>query len=102
MKLRSSVVYLIECPGCSASYVGQTVRHLQTRFAEHRSAKQPVGAHFMTCVGVRPELEDVKVLDSTTRGTAFLMTLEALHIDHRAPALNTKDEFRSRTLTLKF
>ena len=30
--LRSGNVYQIDCPGCNARYVGQTVRHLQTRF----------------------------------------------------------------------
>ena len=33
--LRSSVVYLFKCRCCSASYVGQTTRHLHTRVSEH-------------------------------------------------------------------
>ena len=33
--LRSSVVYLFKCRCCSASYVGQTTRHLHTRKSEH-------------------------------------------------------------------
>ena len=33
--LRSSVVYLFKCRCCSASYVGQTTRHLHTRISEH-------------------------------------------------------------------
>ena len=31
-----------------------------------------------------------------------LMTLEALWIDEVKPNLNTKDEYKSRTLTIKF
>ena len=33
--LRSGVVYLFKCRCCSASYVGQTTRHLHTRVSEH-------------------------------------------------------------------
>ena len=35
--LRSGVVYLFKCRCCSASYVGQTTRHLHTRVSEHQS-----------------------------------------------------------------
>ena len=51
---------------------------------------------------MRLEVEDVKVLGTTTRGAEFLMTLEALHMNDIGPQINTKDEYRSRTLTLKF
>ena len=33
--LKSGVVYLFKCRCCSASYVGQTTRHLNTRVSEH-------------------------------------------------------------------
>ena len=33
--LKSCVVYYFKCQCCSASYVGQTVRHLHTRVSEH-------------------------------------------------------------------
>ena len=33
--LRSCVVYLLKCRCCSASYVGQTTRHLHTRVSGH-------------------------------------------------------------------
>ena len=33
--LRSGVVYVFKCRCCSASYVGQTTRHLHTRVSEH-------------------------------------------------------------------
>ena len=36
-EFRSSVVYKISCPRCQACYVGQTVRHLQTRYKEHKT-----------------------------------------------------------------
>ena len=102
-KLKSRVVYQIKCPGCEASYVGYTTRHLKTRFAEHRNLRKPVGSHFMSCIGQRPDLKnDLEILCTTTRGLDFLETLEALFINDRHPEINTKDEYRSRTLTLKF
>ena len=33
--LRSFVVYRYTCPGCNASYIGETTRHLTTRIKEH-------------------------------------------------------------------
>ena len=33
--MRSGVVYLLKCRCCSASYVGQTTRHLHTRISKH-------------------------------------------------------------------
>ena len=46
--------------------------------------------------------DNVTILGSTSRGDKHLMTLEALFIQEIKPHLNTKDEFKSRTLTLKF
>ena len=45
--LKPRIVYKIVCPGCNACYIGQTSRHLTTRFKEHRYKRnQPVRAHF--------------------------------------------------------
>ena len=43
--LRSSVVYLFKCRCCSASYVGQTTRHLHTRISEHLGISPITGKH---------------------------------------------------------
>jgi len=99
--LRSRVVYKITCPGCESSYVGQTVRHLKTRLAEHKNINTPVGAHFRNCINTEPISDDVSILCSTTRSDQILMTLEALYIKEHSPNLNTRDEYRSRTLTLR-
>ena len=100
--MRSRVVYHIQCPGCQASYVGSTIRHLQARIAEHRNRGTPVGEHFYNCIGDKPCWDDVKILCTTTRSVAFLLALEALHINEKNPMLNTRDDFRNRTLTLRF
>ena len=41
-----------------------------------------------------------EVIDQTAN-THKLLTLEALHIWRERPKINTRDEFRSRELTLK-
>ena len=100
--IRSGIVYRITCPCCKACYVGQTSRHLQTRFREHvNNEKQPVKKHFSQC-GTSPTAEDVDILGSTSRGVEYLMTLEALWIKELGPEINTKDEYRSKTLTIKW
>ena len=63
-----------------ARYVGQTDRHLLTRFKEHLRPSEPFGKHIRLC-GVSPSFEnsnDVSVLQSTSRSVVFLETLEAL------------------------
>ena len=98
MPLKSRVVYKISCPGCEACYVGQTSRHLVTRIKEHtRSA--PVGAHFKRC-NVPLSMKSVSIVTSS-KNIYQLLTMEALAIKSLKPTLNTKDEYRSRTLTIK-
>ena len=101
--LLSNVVYKLTCPGCTASYVGQTVRHIQRRVREHLGNKGIMKSHFEQCSIDPLSIQDnnfVSILDRTNR-ISKLLTLEALHISQIKPLLNTKDEFRSRTLTLK-
>ena len=97
--LKSGLVYKITCPRCLACYVGETCRHLQTRFREHSRAG-PVKLHLTECDTMISE-EDVEILQTSSRGEAYLLTLEALHIRDQKPKINTKDEYRSRELTIK-
>ena len=100
---RSRVVYKITCPGCDTCYVGQTRRHLLTRLREHNYKKtKAVYKHFRDCVGSEVTLNDVKILAQTSRNLDFLLSLEALFIRKYGPALNVKDEYRSRELTIRF
>ena len=55
--------------------------------------------HFSGC-GITPTDNDIEII-GTERGYK-LLTLEALFIAEIKPELNTKDEFRSRQLKLKF
>lgn len=101
-QFRSPVIYQIQCPSCTASYVGCTVRHLSARIGEHHNIKAPVGSHFTQCVYEKPDWEDVKILHATPRSVDYLLALEALYIEELKTSLNTRDEYRSRTLTLGF
>ena len=99
----SSVVYKITCPGCHACYVGQTSRHMITCYKEHSNQKNKLARkHFDMCIGAKSQTSDVRILASSNRGIEHLLTLEALYIREIKPELNTKDEYRSRELTIKF
>ena len=88
------------CPCCTACYVGETGRHMQSRFKEHVSRAGPMRNHLMQCNAALTE-NDVDILQQTSRGEGFLLTLEALYIRERKPTINTKDEYHSRELTIK-
>ena len=98
--LKSGVVYEICCSRCNSRYVGQSSRHLTTRIKEHSRVSAPVGSHFLQC-GVKLTLDDVKIL-ATSQTLKHLMILEAIFINDTKPVLNTKDEYKSHTLVIKF
>ena len=98
--IKSGVIYEIQCPRCKSSYVGQTSRHLKTRFAEHRTREGPVKKHFRDC-GVAIDDSHISIIGASARGEQHLLTLEALHIREKKPSINTKDEWRQRELTIK-
>ena len=99
----SRVIYCITCPSCQACYVGQTDRHARTRFGEHKTKRnEPVRKHFEPCAKRKALFSDMSILHRTTKSIAFLETLEALYIREIKPTLNTRDEWRSRELTILF
>ena len=98
--LKSGVVYQLECPSCKAGYVGETLRHLTHRFREHRINEGPLRRHLKNC-NTDLQIDNVKIL-ATASNQEKLMTLEALFIRDLKPSLNTKDEFKSRKLRIKF
>ena len=98
--LLSNVVYKLTCPGCESSYVGQTVRHVQRRLREHLGNKGTMKTHFDQCNIKDHDTSILQILDKCN-SLPKLLALEALYIQQIKPNLNTKDEYRSRTLTLK-
>ena len=99
--MRSNVVYKIQCPRCNSCYVGQTSRQLQRRFSEHLTRKGPIKTHMAECHSTIDH-RHVQIIGGTRRGDKQLLTLEALFQNELKPSLNTKDEYKSRTLTIKF
>ena len=74
-----------------------------TRFKEHSNQKiKPARKHLDICIVAKLQTSDVQILASSNRGIKHLLTLEALYIREIKPELNTKDEYRSRELTIKF
>ena len=58
--------------------------------------------HLQICgVGKDWGKDQVEKLGSTSRGEQFLLTLEALWIKELSPSINTKEEWKSRELTIK-
>ena len=98
--LKSGVVYKLTCPSCAACYVGETTRHLQTRVKEHIQKKGPMKTHLGLCDTTLVD-DNVEILQASARGESYLLTLEALYIKEVKPAINTKEEWKSRELKIK-
>ena len=100
---KSGIVYQITCPRCNSRYVGQSVRHLLTRIKEHSRTSTPIGSHFqLRCNNNDISIDnDVKIL-ATSNSQRQLLIKEALFINDLKPSLNTKDEYRSHSLVIKF
>ena len=89
--LKSFVVYKFVCPGCNASYIGETSRYLSTRIKEHMKTdkKSHIFADLVnneTCKALSTE-NCSETIDSAS--TPFKLKLkEAMHIICRKPSLN--------------
>ena len=97
--LLNNVVYKIECPSCKASYVGQMSRHLQQRFREHVGSRAFIKKNFENCNQI-PSETCIKIIGKA-KGERPLL-LEALRINKCKRILNSKDEYKSTVLKLKF
>ena len=85
------MVYHVKCDNCSADYVGETARSLNSRLKEHRRPASHVGKHLKEHQHQFRE-DQVAVLHQEAswfkRGVA-----EAIHIEKHTPTLN-KDRGR--------
>ena len=70
------------------------------RIKEHRRSV-PVANHFTSCGNELNFDDNVSILCSYSKSNHHLMILEALMINELKPSLNTKDEYRSRSLVIK-
>ena len=98
--LRSSVVYLFKCRCCSASYVGQTTRHLHIRISEHLGISPITGKHstnpaissilsHTNASGHPANFDDFQILSSSS-DSYELMIHESLLINKYRPNLNVQ------------
>ena len=98
--MRSGVVYLFKCRCCSASYVGQTTRHLHTRISEHlgispitgKPSSSPVMSSIfshLNSTGHSANFDDFEILSSCS-DTCELMIHESLLISKLKPSLNVQ------------
>ena len=98
--LRPGVVYLFKCRCCSASYVGQTTRHLHTRVSEHLgisaitgkpSSNPPMSSIFshLKTTGHTANFDDFEILSSCSNDCE-LMIRESLLISKLKPTLNVQ------------
>ena len=93
--LKSFVVYKFFCPGCNASYIGETTHHLSTRIKEHLETdkKSYIFSHLAdneTCKALGTE-NCFEIIDSAS--TPFKLKLkEAMHIIWKKPSLNKQQK----------
>ena len=67
-RMRSQVIYKIECPKCLDCYVGMTFRHLCTRVSEHFKRGGTMSRHIEDCGLNFDPMTNTTILDSTTIG----------------------------------
>ena len=88
---RSFVVYLFRCPGCTASYIGETTRSLKVRIEEH--LKEGKGSVIFNHLAKNPKCREMcndscfQVIDNATSEWQ-LKIKEAIHITWNKPTLN--------------
>ena len=98
--MRSSVLYQFRCASCSASYIGQTARHLKTRIAEHKGLSPRTGKPVSNplhsnirehCLetGHHFKEENFKIINSA-KNRFELNIIETLSIKHHSPNLNNQ------------
>ena len=100
--LKSNLVYTWSCCGCYCTYVGQIVRNLATKIEEHKKKDSPIGNHIRQCAKEATTAQLNWEMIDQSNNAVKLLSLKALLIRKMWPGINTRDEFRSRELTLRF
>lgn len=98
--LQANLVYKFECHGCNAQYIGETCRHLRTRFAEHNqmSRKSHILDHNLICKkrNMKLSLNEFSILNKNFKSSYERTTYEALSIMSKKPVLNVQNDFSDR------
>jgi len=90
--LQANLVYSFKCHSCSATYIGETYRHLRTRVGEHgqMSRKSAVLEHNLKCKE-RSKcnlINDFNILKKNFKNYSERVACEALMIRDLKPDLN--------------
>ena len=89
----------LTCNGCKYIYEGKICRHINTKVAEHAMLDSPMEIHAIECNCGKAAFQ-WKIIDQCGKQSK-LMTLEALQLRTLKRAINTRNEYRTRELTLK-
>ncbi len=81
------VVYFISCGSCDLSYIGETGRSVEERFAGHIRGQSAVHSHLNESQHTSPDLHDVQVLCKESNEIKRKIK-EALYIKVNDPELN--------------
>ncbi len=81
------VVYFIPCGSCNASYIGETGRSVEERYADHLRGQSALHSHFNECQHTSPGIHNVKVLCKESNDIKRKIK-EALYIKVNDPVLN--------------
>ena len=101
--LRSSVVYRFTCPGCNASYIGETTRYLTTGIKEQleSDSKSHIFKHLDTNRKCKKlcNAECFQIIDSAT-SSYRLKLKEAMYVTWKKPLLNKQVKHVSISITI--
>ena len=91
--LCSCVVYKFVCVSCNACYIGETIRHFQTRINEHvkSDTNSMIFKHLVNNSSCKNsfDINSFKIIDSASSDFQ-LKIKEALHIQNSNPILNSQ------------
>ena len=100
--LKSQVVYKFTCPGCNASYIGETNRRFSTRIMEHLSKDKSshIYKHLSESENCRNVSDDNCFIILDQAQTKYQLKIkEALHIQWQQPSLNKQVVHYNITIT---
>ena len=101
--LRSFIIYRFKCPGCNASYIGETTHHLATRIKEHleTDSKSHIFKHLDTNRKCKElcNAECFEIIDSTT-SSYRLKLKEPIHITWEKLSLSKQVKHVSISITI--